>query len=97
MWKPERRNEVAFKNVYRWRALLESQSLRLEGLRFGHDNSVYLFDLKQTDESAWQSVELHVCRDNLYRPIVKRDGEFLTLPWTSEGPTKNESIHYLHQ
>jgi len=97
MWKPETGKELTFQNVYRWTALLESHSLRLEHLRFGHNHPVYLFDLGQADEVTWKSVEPHVCRDDLYEAIMKLDGEVLTLHWTIEGPTKNESIHYLYQ
>ena len=97
MWKPDTGKELAFTNVYRWTALLESQSLRLEHLRFGHNHAVYLFDLEQTDEVTWQSIEPHVCRDDLYTATMKLDGEVLTLHWTIAGPSKNESIHYSYQ
>jgi hypothetical protein len=97
MWKPATGKELTFTNVYRWTALLESRTLQLEHLRFGHDHSVYLFDLEQTDEVMWLSIEPHVCRDELYTAIMKVCGDVLTLHWTIEGPTKNASIHYSYQ
>jgi hypothetical protein len=96
-WKPATGKELTFTNVYRWTALLESQSLRLEHLRFGQNHPVYLFDLKQADEVTWRSVEPHVCRDDLYKAIMKLGGESVTLEWSIEGPTKSENIYYSYQ
>lgn len=97
MWKTELEKELVFKNIYRWTALFDSNSLRLEHLRFGHNQPVYLFDLKQTDEFTWQSVEPHICREDLYTAIMKIEDKLLTLQWTIEGPTKKESIYYTYQ
>ena len=56
-WTPEVGKQLAFTNVYRW--TLQTQTLRLEHLRFGADNPVYLFDLGIVDESRMESVEPH--------------------------------------
>lgn len=96
-WQSETGKDLNFTNVYRWTALLDSSSLRLEHLRFGHRHAVYLFDLKQKDNMTWQSVEPHVCREDLYTAKMKLDGEILSLEWTIKGPTMNESINYSYQ
>ena len=57
-WKPSGGKQLAFTNVYRWTRL--SQTLRLEHLRFGAENPVYLFDLATVDDSQLASVEPHV-------------------------------------
>ena len=56
-WTPEVGKQLAFTNVYRW--TLQTQTLRLEHLRFGADNPVYLFDLGIVDESRMESVKPH--------------------------------------
>ncbi len=96
-WKSEEGKELTFTNMYRWTALLETHSLRLEHLRFGHNHPVYLFDLKQSDDISWQSVEPHVCRDDLYTAVMTFGADVLDLHWTIQGPTKNERIHYSYQ
>ena len=50
--------QLVFTNVYRWTLL--AKALRLEHLRFGADNPVYLFDLAVIDDSRLESVEPHV-------------------------------------
>jgi len=96
-WTSDGGTKLAFTNVYRWTALAESSSLRLEHLRLGNENPVYLFDLKQTGKVTWQSVEPHVCREDLYTAIMTFDGEVLALHWTIKGPAKNESIRYSYR
>ena len=57
-WNPNGGKPLSFTNVYRWTKLAET--LRLEHLRFGADNPVYLFDLAIVDDSRLESVEPHV-------------------------------------
>jgi len=57
-WAPDGGKQLKFTNVYRWTLLLET--LRLEHLRFGTDNPVYLFDLGLVNDSRMVSVDPHV-------------------------------------
>lgn len=57
-WTMETGQELAFSNVYRWTLL--DQALRLEHLRFGDTDPVYLFDLGFVDQLRMKSVAPHV-------------------------------------
>jgi len=57
-WTPNGGKQLSFTNVYRWTLLPET--LRLEHLRFGPENPVYLFDLAVIDDSRLGSVAPHV-------------------------------------
>ena len=58
IWSPNGGKPLNFTNVYRWTLLPDS--LRLEHLRFGPDNPVYLFDLGIVDGTRMKSVAPHV-------------------------------------
>src|SRR5262249_32704997 len=53
VWTPEGGREIRFRNVFRWSKA--GGALRLEHLRFGEDNPVYLFDLVPVSEREWTS------------------------------------------
>ena len=57
-WTLSGGKQLSFTNVYRWTLLPET--LRLEHLRFGADNPVYLFDLAIVEDSRMTSVDPHV-------------------------------------
>ena len=57
-WSLDNAKQLSFTNVYRWTLLTES--LKLEHLRFGPENPVYLFDLSITDGDCMESVAPHV-------------------------------------
>lgn len=96
-WLSEARKELSFTNVYRWSSIVDCESLRLEHLRFGNKQPVYLFDLQQTGDRTWASIEPHVCRDDLYTTDFHVHDDKLSLRWTINGPGKNESIDYSYR
>ena len=57
-WTPTGGKQLSFTNAYRWTLL--PKTLRLEHLRFGADNPVYLFDLAIVDDLRLTSVDPHV-------------------------------------
>ena len=57
-WSLNSGKQLSFTNVYRWTR--QPTTLRLEHLRFGADNPVYLFDLGITDDSRMTSVDPHI-------------------------------------
>ncbi|MBA2116758.1 DUF6314 family protein [Bremerella alba] len=95
-WQQNGGKQLAFSNVYRWTALHEVDGLRLEHLRFGSEQPVYLFDLRQNGEATWLSVEPHVCRQDLYAAVMTLTVDELQLRWTIEGPGKDECIDYVY-
>ncbi len=69
-WMPDGGKKLAFTNSYRWTKQpakpnsqtgnLPLEHLRLEHLRFGVDNPVYLFDLAVDEDQNMTSVDPHV-------------------------------------
>lgn len=95
-WSPPEGTPLNFTNVFRWTALPDQRLIRLEHLRFGKTHPVYLFDLQQTNTSRWDSVEPHVCSDDLYTATLECQQDQLHLDWTVQGATKNERIRYVY-
>jgi len=56
-WSPGGGGPLNFTNVYRWTLL--GDSLRLEHLRFGPEDPVYLFDLEMFDPMRMKSIDPH--------------------------------------
>ncbi|QDU47756.1 DUF6314 family protein [Gimesia panareensis] len=96
-WSPPNGQALRFTNVYRWSAFSEQKQLRLEHLRFGNANPVYLFDLQQTSDTQWDSIEPHVCSEDLYTATLSLENEALHLDWKVKGATKNERITYTYR
>jgi hypothetical protein len=94
-WRPENsEREIRFHNVYRW--TLMGDRLRLEHLRFGEANPVFVFDLARFDEGEWRSASPHLCREDCYSAVLLvRDIGFV-LRWSIDGPRKQETIEYLY-
>jgi hypothetical protein len=96
-WIPSGGREVSFKNVFRWTADPEGQFIRLEHLRFGPGNPVYLFDLVPVLAHVLVSAEPHVCREDLYSARMEFDRAGVHLTWTITGPKKDERVTYLYR
>ncbi|MFH1299763.1 MAG: DUF6314 family protein [Planctomycetota bacterium] len=95
-WSPTEGTELQFTNVFRWTSLPDQTLIRLEHLRFGKTHPVYLFELQQTAETRWESVEPHVCSNDLYSATLECEHDRLHLDWTVKGATKNECIGYVY-
>lgn len=95
-WSPHEGTELQFSNVFRWTSVPDQNLLRLEHLRFGKTHPVYLFDLQQIGNTRWDSVEPHICRDDLYTATLECQDDQLYLNWTIKGDTKNERIGYIY-
>jgi hypothetical protein len=94
-WLPDgREQEIRFRNVYRWTRA--GDLLRLEHLRFGDDNPVYLFDLTQAGELEWQPASPHLCREDCYSAVLLVREDDLLLRWSIAGPRKSETIEYVY-
>jgi hypothetical protein len=94
-WQPrDSVRALRFRNLYRW--TLAGDVLRLEHLRFGVDNPVYLFDLAQVAEQEWRSVSPHLCREDCYTAVLTVGADGINLRWTIAGPRKREVIEYAY-
>lgn len=91
-WRPTGGHELRFRNVYRWSRL--DECVRLEHLRFGDDNPVYLFDLVPDPDGVWSSVAPHLCREDTYTAQLRGEKQALLLEWKVVGPKKGEAIRY---
>ena len=88
--------EFDFSNSYRWTGVHETSSVRLEHLRFGTDNPVFLFDLIQISTSAWESGTPHQCSEDQYNATLGFDDDKMTFDWSICGPSKDQSIRYTY-
>jgi len=93
-WQFNTGQPLEFSNVFRWTLEDSGTAIRLEHLRFGPENQVYLFDLAPIDEHTWRSVTAHVCRDDLYSAVMTLTPDHIALRWTIKGPSKDEDLRY---
>jgi hypothetical protein len=94
-WTPPSGRELAFTNTFRWSK--QDERLRLEHLRYGADNPVFLFDLAHRSGSEWREAEPHQCADDRYSAVLRLDDDRIVLAWTINGPRKDESIEYVYR
>ncbi len=92
-WRPAAsEREIRFTNIFRWTRT--GEVLRLEHLRFGEANPVFLFDLAQVSEMEWRSASPHVCSEDCYSAVLLVGVDGIVLKWTIDGPRKKEAIEY---
>ncbi|QJW97661.1 hypothetical protein FTUN_5238 [Frigoriglobus tundricola] len=93
-WQPPDRPAIGFRNVFRWS--VAGAVLRLEHLRFGPDEPVFLIDMAPGADGEWHEVRPHQCRDDCYTAAMKIEGGTLLVAWSVQGPSKRESIRYTY-
>lgn len=91
-WRSDSGKELEFNNVYRWTLVEDAGIIRLEHLRFGRNQPVYLLDLVPTDDTTLQSVSPHCCGADLYTAIMEFKNEAIYFRWNVKGPEKDEHI-----
>ncbi|OWK45026.1 DUF6314 family protein [Fimbriiglobus ruber] len=96
-WTREGGRENRFSNVFRWTADPAGHFIRLEHLRFGADQPVYLFDLVPTADHILESADPHVCQADLYAARMEYGASAVYLNWTITGPKKDERISYTYK
>ncbi len=92
-WRPNGGQELGFHNVFRW-VVLDVERVRLEHLRFGPDQPVFLFDLVPESPKTWVSDRPHLCQEDRYTAELQLDKGQVHLHWNVTGPKKQESIRY---
>ena len=94
-WQQNGGREIRFFNFFRWTK--QDDQLKLEHLRFGEQQPVYLFQLKAVNEREWRDVEPHLCREDRYSVLLQIEEKCLKLSWTVLGPRHDESINYVYE
>lgn len=93
VWQSQGSGEIEFSNIFRW-SRVGAETIRLEHLRYGPDQPVYLFDLVAADHNEWKSVKPHLCREDIYAARLFRQEQSILMNWTITGPKKQETLEY---
>lgn len=93
-WRTAAGDELSFSNIFRW--TLRREWIRLEHLRFGPENPVFLFAIEARSKVEFASVTPHVCSEDLYSAMLKLNGETLLVSWRVAGPEKDERMDYIY-
>jgi len=96
-WTPTGKSSLGFSNSYRWSWDSHGDTLRLEHLRFGENQPVYLFELKAAPEGFLNSKHPHLCQDDCYTARMELSDAEILLTWSVAGPEKNETIEYRYR
>lgn len=95
-WQPSGREHLPslqFSNTYRW-TLVDEKTVRLEHLRLGPENPIFLVDLQPDPDHGWASVTPHECVADLYALTLSVESDGITVEWKITGPKKDEHITY---
>lgn len=92
--KSESGQKSNFSNIFRWTLNDLGNSIRLEHLRFGPDNPIFLFDLAPIRDQIWKSAVPHQCINDSYSAVLKWIGRQFEMRWTIKGPNKDEDLQY---
>lgn len=90
-WENEKSLLINSKNIYRWN-FLDSGNIKLEHLRLGKNNPVFLVEFYPAVENIWKSIAPHNCNNDLYFSELNLQKENPVLNWTVKGPTENYSL-----
>lgn len=91
-WLNSNSKTFGFKNTYRW--TFEENHVKLEHLRFGEKDPVFLFNLIPKNEYFWTSECPHKCKLDDYNAQLEIKEDQILLNWSVVGPEKNERINY---
>lgn len=93
-WRQDGGREMRFTNVFRW-SIVEER-LRLDHLRFGPSNHVFLFEMPADTDGVWHEINPHPCREDCYRASLRMDNETILVNWLVRGPQRDEVIDYAY-
>jgi hypothetical protein len=93
-WQQEGGKEIRFRNVFRWTKV--EDRLRLDHLRFGRENPVFLFEMTVDADGVWREISPHPCRDDCYRASMRIEGTQIFVNWLVRGPKRDEVIDYIY-
>ncbi|MDB5894961.1 MAG: hypothetical protein JWQ88_2492 [Rhodoferax sp.] len=95
-WHPQGRGAVQFRNVTRW-SVRDDATVRLEHLRFGPAQPVFLLDLVLESDEIWHSPVPHLCVNDRYGLRLTFEPAGMRASWTVSGPKKQEKLDYVYQ
>lgn len=96
IWKGKDQEETSFSNIFRWTFDKNAGMISLERLRWGDENTAFLFHLAPSGNYSLSSVDSHLCGGDIYFGQIFFDRHCLRLTWRIIGPKKNEEINYLY-
>ncbi len=95
-WITINHKTVSFFNVYRWSLIEECGIIRLEHLRLGIDNPVFLVNFAPVNNRILHSMTPHLCGADQYSATLSSNGGAVYLSWIVQGPTKSEEINCVY-
>ena len=96
VWTSQEGKPYDFKNSYRWTWNPAKSLIRLEHLRRGPENPVFLFELTPVSETQFKTLHPFLCRNDTYLATLICKPDTLEFHWRILGPCKNEEVHYIY-
>lgn len=97
LWECPHFPETSFTNTYRWTLDKKAGMISLEHLRYGINNSVFLFHLFPSGDSILESIDSHLCGEDVYFGKILWVNEGIHFSIRAIGPKKNEEVQYFYQ
>jgi hypothetical protein len=88
--------QTGFTNMFRWTFDRNAGMITLERIRWGGENTSFLFHLAPSENYSLSSVDSHLCGGDIYFGQIYFDRHSLRLTWRIIGPKKNEEIDYFY-
>jgi predicted transcriptional regulator len=96
VWDVDENFGDGFTSTYRWTYDKQRGLISLEHLRYGIDQSVFLFHLSPIGSTHLESVDSHLCKDDIYFAKVGFNNNEIHFSIRVIGPKKNEEIDYIY-
>lgn len=88
--------EVAFSNTFRFTLDEKAQLISLEHLRYGFEKPVFLFNLTTNQPHFLESVNPHICSEDVYLGNIQWSKNGIVLSIRIIGPKKNDLLTYTY-
>lgn len=91
-WTQAGGRELKFHNSFRWTR--QGFLVRLEHLRFGPNQAVFLFDLSAGEDGIWRDLQPHTCNLDFYSASLQTSTSGYDLRWRVQGANRDEVMEY---
>ncbi len=88
-WLINQRPDTTFSNIFRWTLDLGAALITLEHLRYGPNKPVFLLNFTPTKRGVLESVDAHLCLQDIYLGNLVWNKSYIDLYWRIIGPNKN--------
>lgn len=95
-WHHNTMSSIAFTNSFRWTLDLKASLITLEHLRYGYKEPVFLFHLTTNQTKSLESVQPHVCSQDIYLANISWNNDHIHFNLRIIGPNKNEYTTYIY-